>query len=437
MPRLRLWWDSLLYTLWFVPTLMMIGGALLAVLLVMTSGRIDDEFLARWPRVFGADAGSSRDMLATIAGSIITVAGVTFSITMITVTQASTQYTPRILRNFMRDRPSQVTLGGLAGVFTYCLVVLRTIRGGDASMFVPALAVLTGFVLAGASVALLIYFVHHTASSLQASSIIHRVAEDTNRAIDRLFPSEVGEPAAPREAPAAAHLLETFAWTPVASPVSGYVQSLDAGALLEAAGQAGRIIRVERTIGQFVIAGGALASVTTRAVAPAGRDEARIRSAFGIGMFRTVEQDPDYGVHQLSDIAVKALSPSINDPTTALTCIDYLAAALARAATRRGETPWRELNGELRVIVEGPTFRSLLDTAFDEVRRYGAGNAAVLLRLLDALASLERRTADPERRRHLHRHVELVAEVAERCLAAPSDRGGVGMHAAELRARFA
>ena len=228
MSRLRLWWDSLLYTLWFVPSLMMVAGALLAVAMVIASGHVDDEVLARWPRVFGADAGSSRDMLATIAGSIITVAGVTFSITMITVTQASTQYTPRILRNFMRDRPSQVTLGGLAGVFTYCLVVLRTIRGGEESMFVPALAVLTGFILAAASVGLLIYFVHHTASSLQASSIIKRVADDTERAIDRLFPSDVGTAAGPPAVPAAARLLDTLAWTPVAAAASGYVQSLDA-----------------------------------------------------------------------------------------------------------------------------------------------------------------------------------------------------------------
>lgn len=437
MSRLRLWWDSLLYTLWFVPSLMMVGGALLAVGMVIASGHVDDEVLARWPRVFGADAGSSRDMLATIAGSIITVAGVTFSITMITVTQASTQYTPRILRNFMRDRPSQVTLGGLAGVFTYCLVVLRTIRGGEESMFVPALAVLTGFILAAASVGLLIYFVHHTASSLQASSIINRVADDTNKAIDRLFPSEVGDAAAPHAVPAAAHLLETYTWRPVTSAVSGYVQSLDAGALLGAAADSDGLIRVERAIGQFVIEGGTLASVTTRTGDPVEVDEDRIRSAFGIGTFRTVEQDPDYGVHQLADIAVKALSPSINDPTTALTCIDYLAAALARAAARRGESPWRQQDGELRVIVHGPTFRSLLDTAFDEVRRYGEGNAAVLLRMLDALASLERRTAGADRRRHLLQHVDLVAEAADRRLAAPGDRGGVGLRAAELRSRLA
>lgn len=434
MTRFRLWWNSLLYTLWFVPALMVVGGAALAMVLVFVSGYVDDEALARWPRLFGASAGSSRDMLATIAGSIITVAGVTFSITMITVTQASTQYTPRILRNFMRDRPSQVTLGGLAGVFTYCLVVLRTIRGGDESTFVPALAVLAGFILAAVSVGLLIYFVHHTASSLQASSIIGRVADDTNKAIDRLFPSDVGDAAHEHEMPVASHLLDTYEWTPVPSPSSGYVQTVDPAALLEAAGRLDAVIRVERAIGQFVIEGGVLANVATRNGTPADFGSVDIRSAFTVGSFRTVEQDPDYGIHQLSDIAVKALSPSINDPTTALTCVDYLAAALSRAATRRGESPWRQEEGELRVIVHGPTFRSLVDTAFDEIRRYAEGNAAVLNRLLDALASLERRTREPGRRRHLLQHVELVAEVASRTLAAPSDRGGVVMRAAELQA---
>ncbi|MBA3890759.1 MAG: DUF2254 domain-containing protein [Gemmatimonadaceae bacterium] len=433
MTRLRIWWDSLLYTLWFVPALMVVGAAALAVVLIIASGHVDDEVLARWPRLFGADAGSSRDMLATIAGSIITVAGVTFSITMITVTQASAQYTPRILRNFMRDRPSQVTLGGLAGVFTYCLVVLRTIRGGDESLFVPALAVLTGFILAVVSVGLLIYFVHHTASSLQASSIIDRVVKDTYGAIDRLFPSEVGDAAAVDAVPAAAHLLDTYTWLPVTSSSSGYVQAIDPDALLDAASERNIVIRVERTIGQFVIEGGALASIATRDGTPTDPRPAGIRSAFTVGNFRTVEQDPDYGIHQLSDIAVKALSPSINDPTTALSCIDYLAAALSRAAALRSESPWRVRDGELRVIVHGPTFRSLLDRAFDEIRRYGEGNAAVLHRLLDALERLERRTGDPGRRRHLLMHVELVTEAAGRALPAPGDRGGVSVRAAALR----
>ena len=432
--RARLWWARLLYTLWFVPAAMVVGSAILAVALIEVSGRVDAEVLARWPRVFGASSGSSREMLAAIAGSMITVAGVTFSITMIAVTQASTQYTPRILRNFMRDRPSQVVLGGLSGVFTYCLIVLRTIRGGDDSGFVPSIAVLGGFVFAGVGVGLLIYFVHHISSSLQASAIIERVASDTRRAIDGLFPSAIGEAADPVVLPTGLRLLDTLRWEPVLATATGYVQHVDAEGMLAAAVECGAVVRMERGIGEFVAEDTPLASVVRLDPARPGRLDAKVRSMYAIGPYRTVEQDPDFGIRQLSDIALKALSPGINDPTTALTCIDHLGAVLTRAASRQGESPWRECEGEVRVVARGPTFESLVSAGFDEIRRHGESHAAVLFRQLDTLAAIANATRNASRRRHLLVHVDLIAEASQRAVPAPADRGALDIRAAQVRA---
>ena len=166
--RVRAWWAQLTGTLWFVPGAIVVCMSGLAIGMIEFSARLDDEALRDFPRVFGASAESSRALLSAIAGAMITVAGLTFSLTMVAVTQASSQYTPRILRNFMRDRGNQVVLGVYVGIFAYCLLVVRTIRSGEEGRFVPSLAVVFGIALAMGSVGVLIFFVHHIASSLSA-----------------------------------------------------------------------------------------------------------------------------------------------------------------------------------------------------------------------------------------------------------------------------
>ncbi len=176
-----------------MPTLMVAASVALAVALVETDSAVSDRWLAQWPRLFGAAPEGARQLLATIAGSMMTVMGVTFSMTLVALALASSQYTSRILRNFMRSRVTQSTLGIFAGIFAYCLIVLHTIRSGvGEAVFVPGLALFFAFVLALGGVGVLIYFIHHIASSIQASSIIASVAEETIAAIDRLFPGEAG-----------------------------------------------------------------------------------------------------------------------------------------------------------------------------------------------------------------------------------------------------
>lgn len=425
--KLRTLRDRLLGTLWFVPTGLVASSLVLAVGMVELSSNVDSEALARWPRLFGASADSSRSILAAVASGMITVAGLTFSLTMVAVTQASSQYTSRILRTFMGDRANQLVLGTFVGIFVYCLVVLRTVRSVEERVFVPSLAVVLGIVLAIVGIGVLIYAVHHFASMLQASSIVARVAQDTLAAVDRLFPASLGvEADAPHES-AALHLARVAAWYPVLAPATGYVQALDEDGLVAQADDAGRLVRMDRGLGDFVVEDTPLAAIAVLGDQAADDDALdalgdRLAATFTIGRYRTVEQDAAFGVRQLVDVALKALSPGVNDTTTAVSCVDYLGAILLRLVGRRVESPVRECNGVARVIARGPTFESLLRLSFDEIRQSASGNVSVLRRLFDTVTDVAAAVSNASRRALLAEQAGLVHELAERTVPAAYDK---------------
>jgi uncharacterized membrane protein len=403
-----------------VPALMVLGAVVIALGLIEADSRINRETLAKWPRFFGASAEGARNILSAIAGSMITVAGVTFSITIVALSLASNQYTPRILRNFMRDRANQLVLGIFVSIFIYCLVVLRTIRGGEEA-FVPSLAVVFAIVLAVVSIGFFIYFIHHMATSIQASSIIASVAGETIQAITFLFPERVGdeldEPAPDERVSQIKHK----SWAVVPSPATGYIQGVNPDALVKFAEQHKTVLRMERGVGEFVVEGMPLASLLLNGEL----DPKLMRTVsdiYAIDEYRTVGQDAGFGVRQLVDIALKALSPGVNDTTTAVTCVDYLGAILCCLAERRIPPRFRYSQGELRVIARGPTFDSLVDEAFHQIRQNSAGNVAVILRMLQTVMSIAGRTRNEPRRRTLWGHVELIMDVSDRSIGSAHDR---------------
>jgi uncharacterized membrane protein len=319
---------------WFVPSLIVTGSIVLAVALIGVDFAGSKQWLARWPRLFGVGADGARGMLSTIAGSMMTVVGVTFSMVLMTLALASSQYTSRILRNFMSDRVTQIVLGVFAGIFTYCLIVLRTIRGGEDGVFVPGLAVSFSVVLAMGGIGVLIFFIHHISASIQAANIIASVADETMLVIDRLFPEKLGDgwvdddEACQTPPPLPEHI-----WKPVPAKSNGYIQSLDNAALLRLACENKTIVRMEHAIGEFVVRGTALASLVLEKP-PEKEIIVALQAAYGIDRHRTVSQDAAFGIRKIVDIALKALSPGINDTTTAVICVDYLSAILARLAHR-------------------------------------------------------------------------------------------------------
>jgi uncharacterized membrane protein len=419
--KLRHGWQSMRSSFWFVPALMVADAVVLAVVLITLDTSVDLHLAARWPLLFGAGAAGARGLLTTVASSMITVAGLVFSITLVALALTSSQYSSRVIRNFMRDRVNQWVLGIFLGIFAYCLVVLRTIRDGDEGTFVPTLAVLAGLMLAFVGIAVLIHFIHHIATSIQASSIVATAAQETLAAVDHLFPEALGDDDDENTDGDLTSALASQPWSAVPASKTGYIESLDADALLEIARKLETLLRMEHGVGEFVVAGTPLVSLLD----PGDPDEAttaRLNAVYVIGRQRTVEQDVAFGIRQIVDVAMKALSPGINDTTTAVMCVDYLAAILTRLAARRIATPDRLDEGALRVIVRGASFEGLLSEAFDQIRQNAEGNAAILLRLLGALQTIAGVTLSPNRRWALGQKVDEIAEAAERSIASPHDR---------------
>jgi uncharacterized membrane protein len=394
-------------------------GVALAFIEVDSSG--GKQWLPGWPRLFGVGAEGARGILSTIAGSMMTVVGVTFSMTLMTLALASSQYTSRILRNFMRDRVTQVVLGIFAGIFVYCLVVLRTIRSGDEGEFVPSLAVSVAVILSMGGIGVLIYFIHHIASSIQASNIIASVADETLLAVDRLFPERLGHGPFDDDEDQTMLPLPERNWQAVPVKGNGYIQSVDSAALLRVAREHKTIVRMEHGIGDFVVQNTTLVSL---ALENPPEDEflEDLQAAFSIRRHRTLQQDSAFGIRQIVDIALRALSPSVNDTTTAVMCVDYLTAILARLVERNIPSSHRFEDGELRLIAVESTFAGLLAASFDQIRVSATGNVDIMLQMLGAIQTIAGLTASPSRRRALSDQVQRLAEVAERSIESPHDR---------------
>lgn len=421
MLQLRTLLIDLRSSLWFLPMLIVLGSGLLAVAFIELDSRLSFKLLTNFPRLFGAGAEGSRGMLSSIAGSMITVASVTFSITILALSQASSQYSSRILRNFMRDRGNQAVLGVFLGVFTYCLFVLRAIRGGDEGQFIPSLSVFGALVLALVAIGFLIFFIHHVASSLQASNVIAAAAYETLQTIDRLFPESLRDDGSEAEAaPETNNLLEQERQIIIPAPKTGYIQSHDEEAFFELACSSQSVFRMHVGIGEFAAFDSPLVSVYSSSF----MDEKlvkNIQATYSINSLRTIEQDAGFGIRQIVDIALKALSPGVNDTTTALTCIDYLTAINLRLANRRIAHALVFEDGRLRVIVKGPSFERFVGESFDEIRANARGNATVILRLLHSLKTIGAATDDAGRSSLISKHISLLEDLTNRTIDSEYD----------------
>lgn len=429
MTKTKNFWNRLVSTLWFVPTVLAVCGVLLGILLVAFDYFVGSPFQFL-PSFFGVQSSGARDILAVIAGSSITVAGTVFSITIVALTLASTQFSPRILRNFMRDTGNQAVLGVLVGIFGYCIVVLRSIReGGDDSSlnFVPSTAVFFAVIFGFVGIACLIYFIHHVATSIQATSIVALIAEETIKEIRTTFPVKQDFPKLDKES---AKLLTRKDFLTVSADFSGYVQNADAEELIEIAEKNNIVLKMQRRIGQFTLEGFPILEIFTENSDFKLDEEtiAELKDTYNIGSYRTVEGDVAFGLRQIVDIALKALSPAINDSTTAITCVDYLTAIMSCIAKRPSCPSYLFENGKLRLIIEQQRFEDFFDLAFNQIRQNAAGNVAVILRQLNSVNILSKINVnlpfkDERRERHLimQTQARLLYELAEQTVKADED----------------
>ncbi len=426
------YFERLRGSLWFLPSLMVLGAAAVAFAAVAFDRAVADRRLAELVGIYNGGPQGASAILSTIAGSTVTLAGVVFSMTLVALTLASSHFGPLLLRNFMEDRLNQIVIGAFVGTFLYCLLVLRTLRHDDADPFVPQFAVTLGMLFALASLVLLIYFIHHVAASLQAEQITARVGAELMKGVDRLFPAQAGEEAGDggahdgdeaREGEAEAALARDARL--VGAQRDGYLQIVDGDALVRIAAENDVVIGVTRAPGDYFVEGMPLARVAPRAAA----DDAlagKIRGAFAIGQTRTPAQDLRFAIHQLVEVALRALSPGVNEPFTAITCIDRLGSALCRLAQREIPSRFRrDDDGRVRLIAPVIGFVDVTDAAFGQIRPYAAADATVTLRLLRTIAMVAPFATRSEDRAALARHAELIARDARAALANRDDRRAV------------
>jgi uncharacterized membrane protein len=379
-------WDHLSASFWFIPGLMMVGAVALSIVMVeldtVTQVKVANKISWLWHG--GPEA--ARVLLGTIASSMITIAGVVFSITMVVLALVSSQFGPRLMRNFREDKGNQLVLGTFIATFVYCLLVLRKVTNGPGADFVPYFSIALSIILVLINIGVIIYFIHHIAIMTQAPYVIHLVSDDLRWSIDRMFPEDLGEDIPSDEAQPDPDLKEFDRQAfPVEADKNGYLQAVDSEKLMALATDHDLVIHVHYRPGDFIVEKTRLASI--HAKKPTDDKLCRqIRNVFVLGRERTPRQDVEFGIHQLVEIAVRALSPGINDPFTAMTCVDHLGAALCRAAQRRIPSRYRyDTENRLRVIADAVTFEGMIEAAFNQIRQYGRSSVAVSIRLLETL----------------------------------------------------
>lgn len=425
MNRLVKWWQLLHSSFWFIPGVMSGGAVALAFGTVALDRAKSDEWRESFGFLYTGGAEGASAVLGTIAGSMITIAGVVFSMTLIALSLASSQLGPRLLRNFMRDAINQVVLGTFLATFLYCLLVLRTVRRAEENLFVPHLAVTLGVVLAVVSVGVLIYFIHHISLSIQADQVVARVGRELMRGIDDLFPDRLDPAAQDKpEEPEGAGLPPGFddEAREVLTSKDGYVQSVDVGALMKLATEEDVVFMVDRGPSTYVVEHRPLVRVWP-AVRVTEDLMDRVNTAFLLGSSRTPGQDIEFSVHQIVEIAVRALSPGVNDPFTAVRCVDQLASALSRVARRELPSPFHyDEHGRLRVVYSVVSFADIVESAFNQIRQNARSNAAVTIRLMEAITTVAAFAERVDDREALRRHAEMIVRGAREGLPEENDR---------------
>ena len=404
--------ELLRYSYWVVPAMMAVASLALAFGILQLDRQFSASVVSNLGWFYVGGSEGAREVLSVIAGSMITVAGVVFSITLVALTLASSQFGPRVLRSFMEDRGSQMVLGVFIASFVYSLTVLRTIRGGDTE-FVPQISVTVSFVLALVSLGFLIYFIHHVVSSIQASQIVAHISKELLRSIDDYFPeSNTSDSVPPFDQEARVIQGDGY----------GYLQSVNEDGLINAAKEADVVLQFAVRPGEFVSP-----HIPIVHCMPAERctDELakHVARAFKLGNERSHTQDILFGVDQLVEVAVRALSPGTNDPFTAIRCLDWLAAGLSRRL-QRGEpvSVRRDGDDHIRLVLRPVHFSEMLKSSFEQIEEYGRRSAAVTEHILTVLCQIAPHARSEEHREAILEHARQLLDSSRESLVLEQDR---------------
>jgi uncharacterized membrane protein len=423
-------WLDLLYGLWFVPGLV----ALLCLVLGFLLTRIDHAagpLGVAW--AFSGSPSTASTILTTIAGSLVTVSGLVFSLTIVILQLISAQLTPRAMRGILGDRLNQVVAGSFVGIFAYCLLVLTTVRipSESGTEFVPALSVAVAICLGFLGLALLLVYMHHMAQTTQVQHVTAHIVRQTLRQIDHLYPTGFGEPLDEDGADLVAAWAAdgppclVYPWRP------GYVQLIAMNALVERLARPGLRLHLPVCPGDFVTPKTAIAALWPGGAVGCA-DVQTVRRCVIIRDERDMTQDTALGIRQLTDIALRAIAPAVNDPTTAVTCIGYLQAVLEQVAGRTCPAAVRRFAaGQVVVVTRQRTFREQVE-AFLEIGRYASTDARVAGAALEALGRIAEAAAAVK----AGDHVALLAAVAAAVAGPAIERAPTDLDRALLTERL-
>ncbi|EWY40665.1 hypothetical protein N825_35075 [Skermanella stibiiresistens SB22] len=419
-------------SLWFIPVLM----SLAAVLIAMAALRIDANLLDDGERVWWLHSGkpeNASDLLSTLLSSIITMATLAISITMVVLTLAASQLGPRLIRSFIGDRRTQVALGFFVMTIVYLLLVYRRVDSGLSADNVPHVAITAGSALSLGCIFLLLFYVHHLASSIVADTVVDRVGDDLDEVLCRLLrePGSVDE--RDRQSGDTAHAEGPPRPVDIALslPRGGYVQTVDHEALVALAHGRDLVLTLRFRAGWHVLAGGSHVWFGPRdpdagKATEGGEIAAQVADAIVVGSDRTPTQDIEFSVRQLVEVALRALSPGINDPYTAIAVIDRMATSLALAMARDMEpVRHRDGDGVIRLVTHPTTMTGMIDLCFNEIRQAASAKPAILIHLLDTIGQLACHVRTPEQRNALARQAVMIASSGNREVAEERDQAEI------------
>ncbi len=421
MKKLQYFWVELNASFWFIPIMMLLIAMGSATGFLYLDSQIQYSPQGVLKYLLPASVDSARSILGIIAGAMIGVAGTVFSITLVVLTLASSQLGSRLVRNFMYDKLNQIVLGTYVSSFVYCLIILSSLKESESFHFIPAISVLAALASAIAGIILLIVFIHHVSMSIQSDKVISDISDAMSKSIRKLFPDEIGHE---EEKPAfdIDTLKQKYAFIQeVRSKISGYLQSVDGEGMLSIAEENDCIIILHHRPGDFLVQDMVVCEILCDEECDTDIHE-KIQDDFIIGKVRTPLQDAEFSIHQMVEVASRALSPGVNDPYTAIACIDNLTSVMCYLAGVEFPSPYRfDSEDRLRVIADNHSFAGMLNAAFNQIRQYAKGSPSVMIRLLEAMVTINQFTRNSNQKEQIIQHVEMIMKAAERTFHEPRD----------------
>jgi uncharacterized membrane protein len=422
MKKILFFWNELKATFWFVPVVILIISILLSLGLVYLDGLVTISKDGLGQIFFVNNSDSARSILSTISGAMIGVAGTVFSITLVALTLASSQFGSRLIKNFMYVRLNQVVLGSYISTYLYCLLVLSAIRDSNGYTFIPSISILIAILLAIVNIILLIIFIHQIAISIQADKIIADISDFISNQVKILFPEKMGEELDNIKGLDIDSIKSKYNYiTSLKSLKNGYLQYIDSESLIEIITKYDALLDLQYRPGGYMVEDMEIGLLYTHD----NLDKENIKNIleqFVIGKSKNDQQDLEFSIHQMVEIAARALSPGINDPYTAISCIDNLTSTMCYLTKVKFPSKYRfDDENNIRIIADTLDFEGVMDAAFNQIRQYSAGSTAVIIRLIEALITINKFAKKESHKNAVMKHAKMVLNIGTESIKEDND----------------